>query len=354
MTFFIRIQSPDNNSPNHTDLNYVFIDDGRFATAPTVNLNVPPNSDATINLQWTASTAPGWTLQGVEVQYKDNMDNVWHMIQDKTDTNTTYVLQGQLGHIYTVRARAWQTDGYEDLHGLWVEKQVQVGGVFAGYVYNNFGAGIEGAQISATGVVTTSGPGGFYALKPQIYGQLYAVTASASGYPPLLPVQGSVADDSSLTSITFTLKPANDAIINGDFETDTSGWTLTGPGTGSIFSGEHRSGSASLKLTGDKTLTRTVKVSDTYNPLLAFWYRPDLSGDATFEVSLEGEMQIFTGTGSSDWQHGRLPLGLPGTFDGPLTVTFHLSGGEVWLDEVSLGDGPHTMFLPIVKGSTVP
>jgi hypothetical protein len=353
MTFFIRIQSPDNHSTNHTDLNYVFIDDGRLALAPTVNLVVPVTSDPSIDLGWTASTDPDWTLQGVEVQYKDHADGIWHVIQGNTDTDTSYVLQGQPGHIYTVRARAWQEQGNYDLHGLWVERQVQVGGVYAGYVRNNFGIGIGGAEVSIPGSTTSSELGGFYALQPPAYGQPYAITASANGYTSPLPISATVASDTSLTSITFTLKPTNDAIANGDFEVNTADWAASGTGSATLFSGDHRSGDASLKMTGPISLTQTAALSGVYNPTLSFWYSPALSGGNSLQVSLSQggtvlASKVFTEDTASGWQHTWLAIDHAGQYAGALTVSFHATGGQVSLDEVSLGDGPRMIFLPVI------
>jgi hypothetical protein len=364
MTVFVRIQAPENDSTNHTDLNLVYIDDGRMALAPTVALTVPAASDASVELQWSVSTDPDWTLQGVEVQYKDHADNIWHTIQGQTGTGTGYTLSGQPGHLYTVRARPWQKQGGYDLHGLWVEKQVQVGGAFAGYVRNNFGMGIGGATVSitATGSSTTSSAGGFYALQPPIYGQVYTITASADGYQSPLPISDTVAGADSVTPITLTLKPANDAIANGDCESGTGGWIASGTGSATVFSGEHRSGEASLALTGAVTLTQTVTISSVHNPTLAFWTRPvTLSGDNTLEVSLSQEStvlasKVLTAGAATQWQPVWLTLDQPNTVSETLTVGFQLAGdtSQVYLDEVSLGGGPYTIFLPVTLASSLP
>ena len=110
-----------------------------FDTPGTYQVNgvgpsIPYTSGANIDVQVSVSTDPDWTLQGVEVQYKDHTDGVWHVIQGNTGIDPDHVLQGEPGHVYTVRARPWQEQGAYDLHGLWVEKQVQVGGAFIGFV----------------------------------------------------------------------------------------------------------------------------------------------------------------------------------------------------------------------------
>jgi hypothetical protein len=245
--------------------------------------------------------------------------------------------------------------------GLWVEESVTVGGAFAGYVWNNFHLGVSDAQVSTSENSSMSGARGFYSLVPLEYGQPYSLTASASGYLSPLFIDGTVADSSSVTSINFTLKPANDVITNGDFESDVSDWTLTGAGSGVVFSGGHRSGVASLALTGPVSLTQAASISNAHNPTVSFWLKPALSGGDTFQVVLEtGTISVsktFTAAAAGEWQHAWLPLNVPEPFSGPITVSFDLSGGQVSqvsLDEVSLGDGPHTVFLPIIQDTTMP
>jgi hypothetical protein len=242
--------------------------------------------------------------------------------------------------------------------GLWVEKSVTVGGVFAGFVRNNYGLGIKDALVSTTDKVSITGSQGFYALEPLEYGQSYTLTASASGYLSPPPISETVTDSDSITSIDFTLKPANDTITNGDFESDVSSWNQAGTGNAVIFSGGHRSGDASLELTGPISLTQVTSISDVHNPTLSFWYKPILTENDTLVVSLEGSTvsasKSLTANTTGEWQHAYLPLNQPHPFTGSLTASFHVTGGQVLLDEVSLGDGPHTIFLPIIFRSVAP
>jgi hypothetical protein len=364
MTFYVRIQAPENSSPNHTDLDMVYIDAAKVDLAPTVDLNVPATSTSEVSFSWAGSAAPGWSLKGVEVQYRDVTDTAWQIVQGKTGNgNASFSFTGQAGHVYDVRARPWQTraEAYNadvDMPGLWVEKSVAVGGAFAGYVWNNFGVGVSGALVSTRDNTASSGAQGFYALEALEYGQPYTLTASASGYRSPLPMDGLVVDDTSITSINFTLKPANDAISNGDFESDTTGWNQVGTGSAVVYSRDHRSGASSSSLTGPISLTQVVDISDTYNPTLSFWYKPALSEGDSFQVSLDGgavsASQTLTAGGGDEWQHAWLALNQPGLYSGPLSVSFQLSGGQVFLDEVSLGDGPHRIFLPVILGSAAP
>jgi hypothetical protein len=351
MTVFVRIQAPDNESPNHTDLDYIFIDDGRMTLAPTAVLTMPAASTTTVSFSWAATAASGWTIRGVEVQYRDEADGIWHVVQDKMHASqSSYEFAGQGGHVYTVRARPWQKLDNYDLPGLWVEKQTQVAGVFAGYVRNNFGAGIGGAVISLTGRSTTSQSGGFFGLTPPVYGQVYSLTASAGGYVSPLPISAVVTDETSIALITFTLKPHDDAIFNGDFETDIGGWTTEAEGAGgaAIAGGDgRRSGDASLELTGPVTLSQVVDLHDIYNPDLAFWYKP---GSDQLEVRLEGDTASASRVleGGTGWQFAWLDLRLHEAYSGTITVSFRLADGTAYLDEVSLGSGPRRSYLPIM------
>ncbi len=363
MTFFVRIQAPDNESYMHFDLDMVYIDAAKVDLAPTVSLTATA-SDTDVTFAWTSWAAPGWTVKGVEVQYRDEASGTWQTIQGKTGNNdSNYSFTGQLGRTYTVQARPWQTMGEDynsdiDIPGLWAEESVTLGGAYAGHVRNNFGVGISGAVVSTVVSSTTSGAGGFYGLQPPSYGQPYTTTVSASGYGSPLPISATVVSDTSITPITFTLKPANDVITNGDFEIDTTAWITSGTGSAVVFSGDHRSGDASLELTGPITLMQTIPISNVHNPTLSFWHKPALAQGQSVQVSLNGTTELvsktFTAATQAEWQHAWLPLQYRGEYTGTLTVGFHLTGGQIFLDEVSLGDGPHTVLLPILLRSDAP
>jgi hypothetical protein len=355
MTFFVRIQAPENDSYNHFDLDMVYIDAAKVDLAPTVSLNVPAVSTSTVTFSWAGSAAPGWSVKGVEVRYRDELDGTWQTLQGKTGSGSSnYSFAGQPGHTYTVRARPWQTtsESYNsdiDMPGLWVETSTVVGGAFSGYVLNNFGIGVSGALVSAGTSSTASEAKGFYGLQPASYGQPYTLTVTATNYLSPQPIfSQTVVSETSITPITLTLKPANDVISNGDFEIDTTDWFTDGTGSAVVYSGGHRSGVASLELTGTITVTQAAALSGVYNPTLSFWYK----GGDTLQVAMEGSTESasksFTASPADRWQYAWLPLNLRGLYTGTLTVDFYLAGGQIFLDEVSLGDGPFTFFLPII------
>ena len=234
-----------------------------------------------------------------------------------------------------------------------MEKQTQVAGVFAGYVRNNFGAGIGGATVTleGTGSSTYSQPGGSFSLTPPVYGQVYSLTAGAGGYGSPLPISAVVTDATSIALVTFTLKPPDDAIVNGDFETDMGGWTTETEGAGGAarFGGDgRRSGDASLALTGPVTLSQVVaSLHDVYNPDVAFWFK----SSGQLEVRLEGDTASASRVlgGGTDWQFAWLDLHLNEVYSGTITVSFRLANGTAYLDEVSLGSGPRRSYLPIMS-----
>lgn len=361
MTLFVRIQAPDNQSYNHYDLNYVFIDDAHGALAPTTTLTTSLAGGNQIDVVVGAQVLDAdWRLQGIEVQYRQGSSGAWTTLQGRAGLNTRFTIAGQPGETYSVRARAWQKRPPEehvnyDLPGVWVERRVQPGGCFQGVVYNNFGARVAGAlvSLSGTGVSALSGTDGAFGLAPPSYGQPYWLTVSASGYRSPLPLSASVPSANDTTPVTLTLKPINDAVVNGDFEASLAGWTKAGSGQAVLFSNGRRSGQASLRLNGPVTLSQQLNLTNVRRPTLHFWLRPvTFEGGGYFEAELRttNASRLLTVGEPGDWQPRWLSLDLPGNLSGPATITFRLTGAaaQVELDEVSLGNGGHSLFVPVI------
>jgi hypothetical protein len=83
MTFYVRVQAPENDSDNHTDLDMVYIDAAKVDLAPTVSLDVSA-AGTQVSASWVGSPAPDWSLKGVEVQYRDEASSQWQTVQGKT------------------------------------------------------------------------------------------------------------------------------------------------------------------------------------------------------------------------------------------------------------------------------
>ena len=361
MTLFVRIQAPDNHSDNHYDLNYVFIDDAHGARAPTTTLTASLSGANQIDVTLGAQVLDGdWRLQGIELQYRQGASGSWITLQGRAGLNTRFTIVGQPGQLYTLRARAWQKRPPEehvnyDLPGVWVERQVRLGGHFQGMVYSNFGTGVSGAlvSLSGTGISALSDADGAFNLAPPVYGQAYSLMVNASGYRSPLPLSASVPSANDTTPVTLTLKPINDAVVNGDFEASLAGWIKAGSGQANLFSSGRRSGQTSLRLSGQVTLTQQLTLSGVRRPTLHFWLRPVTFEDGgRFEAELRaaGTSRLLTVSEPGDWQPRWLSLEAPGNLSGPASIIFRLTGvaSQVELDEVSLGNGAHSLFVPVI------
>ncbi len=367
ITVFAKVQAPENDSYNHTDLDMVYFDAAHVAPVPTTTLTATP-SGTTVNLNWSGNgVAPSWSLKGYEVQYRDTVTGNWTTLQGKSSTNTSGSFSGQAGHIYVVRARTWQriNESYQsdiDMPGDWREQTVIVGALVSGRVTDNLGHGISGVVIteSNSGTTATSGSSGLFALGMASSGQ-YTFTASPLGgwaAPP--PVVASVQVGQT-TSLSFVLRPPDDVVGNGDFESGLNNWGVSGASPDSITTGQY-SGSASLRLSGTTTLSQTGSVANSYEPVLSFWHKMEGSdGDDIFTAELLGTDSLtptssFTISTNGSWQHASLPLNLTEVYTGPIGVRFNLvqngaTQATVYLDEVSLGaswGGPLKTYLPVI------
>lgn len=367
ITVFAKVQAPENDSVNHTDLDMVYFDAAHVAPVPTTTLTANP-SGATVNLSWSGSgIAPSWSLRGYEVQYREAGAGSWTTLQGKTSTNTSGSFSGQIGQTYLVRARTWQkiNESYQsdiDMPGEWRQQTVNLGILVNGRVSDNQGIGITGVVIteSSTGATVTSGNDGLFALGVTSNGQ-YTFTASALGGWSAPPPLSATVQISQTSPLSFTMRPPDDVINNGDFENGPSSWNVNGTAPDTVTSGQ-RSGSASLRLTGTLAMSQTDAVANSYQPVLSFWYKMEgTDGDDIFTVELLGTggltpVNSFSTSTNSGWQQAWLPLNLTEVYTGPVGVRFNLvqngaTQATVYLDEVSLGaswGGPLKTYLPAV------
>jgi hypothetical protein len=361
MTVFARVQAPDNQSYNHTDLDMVYFEAAHFAPVPTTNLNITP-SGTIANLTWSSSApAAGWSLKGYEVQYRDLTESDWITLQNKNNSDTSGSFTGLPGHTYLVRARAWQkiTQTYEfDLPGLWDEETVTLGAVVNGRVMTNRGDSISGLTVSeGSGSATAiTGSDGFFTLGLTNSGSYTITVANIGGWtaPPSAPV---LVQLNTTTPLSFTLHPPDDVIINGNFENNLTGWHIEGNMPDFINTGQ-RSGAYSLRLTQTVTLSQTGFITNAYQPGLSFWYRQSGGYNNAFTAQILGAnelnpLQIIDLANNGVWQHVWLPLNQGKVYTGPVAVQFSLveNGATVDLDEVSLGSswgGPNEVFLPVI------
>jgi hypothetical protein len=366
ITVFARVQAGDNQSVNHTDLDMVYFDAAHVAPVPTTTLTTSING-TTVNLNWSGSgVAPAWSLKGYEAQYRDQASSTWTTIQSKNSTNTSGAFTGQLGHTYLVRARTWQqiNESYQsgiDMPGDWREQTVTLGALVSGRVTTNRGDGVSDVTVSevGSGAAATTGGDGIFNLGLAGAGNYTFTVVAVGGWSAPPPVQAWL----QLTStpfLSFTLRPPDNVVGNGDFENNLAEWQVSGPPPAIVASGR-RSGSASLRLTDTVSISQTGLISNSYQPVLSFWYKVEGSdGNDTFTAHLFGSdgttpANSFSTAANSDWQQAWLPLNLADVYTGPVGVQFSLAqGGEpqaaVYLDEVSLGaswGGPNDTYLPV-------
>lgn len=367
ITVFARVQAGDNQSGNHTDLDMVYFDAAHVAPVPTTTLTTAING-TTVNLNWSGSgVAPAWSLKGYEVQYRDQASSTWTTIQSQNSTNTGGAFTGQLGRTYFVRARTWQqiNESYQsgiDMPGDWREQTVSLGALVSGRVTTNRDDGVSGVTVSEadSGASTITGDDGVFSLGLAGAGNYTFTVGAVAGWSAPPPVQTSL----QLTStpfLSFTLRPPDNVVGNGDFETNLAGWQVSGTPPAVVADGR-RSGSASLRLTNTTSISQSGLISNSYQPVLSFWYKVEGSdGNDTFTAHLFGSdgltpVNSFSTAANGDWQQVWLPLNLAEVYTGPVGVQFSLAQGggsqaAVYLDEVSLGGswgGPNDVYLPII------
>lgn len=368
ITVFARVQAPENESPNHTDLDMVYFDVARVDLAPSTNLNASTSGN-TINLSWSGSIVssdPAWSIKGYEVQYRDQAGGDWVTLQAKDNKTTSGAFAGVPGHTYSIRARTWQvrSEPYNsdiDMPGVWQTKTATAGAAVSGRVTTNRDQGLSGVKVTGSGGASaTSGADGAYTLAFSASGN-YTVTAETiAGWTAPPPVAVSVTIG-QVAAVSLTLRPPDDAIRNGDFEAGLNNWSVSGQAP-AAFSTGRRNGSFSLRLTDTLTLSQTGLISGSYQPVLSFWYRvASGDGDDVFSAEILGTSaltptNLFTDATPGEWRHAWLPLDLSEVYTGPVGVRFGLNQNGptqavVYLDEVSLGGsfgGPNHLHLPLV------
>jgi len=375
ITLFVLVTSEASSHPSLR--NQVFVDAVVLTEAPTASATSPAlSTDPVFTVEWSGTPAYSGDPLEYDVEYK--VDNgPWTRWKGKTaSTSATFGPTSpttvEYGRTYHFRARAWQ----EDYDNWPAEVQVKLPGVFDssgdtstvvggvyGYVRNHWAGPIGGATVAISGTAssTTADGSGRYGLPLPAEGS-YEVTASHSGYgsPPAIAID--VYSTTTTIPLTFTLRPPDDVVVNGDFEDSLSGWATTGT-VPTVVTSPLRSGDYSLVMSGTSGITQTRSVSGMHEPTLSFWYKiSNADSDDSFKACLYqndpsdcAATFAVTPTADVDWTHWWLALGLDEVYTGPLGISFDLrwngSGTVVYLDEVSLGQGPYKIYLPLtVKG----
>jgi hypothetical protein len=400
MTVFIRVISPY-ASGGLPYLNYSFLDATILAQTPVVAAVSPAVSpEPAFTVRWdNAVPAPGAKrLRWYDVQWLDeaDADAVWHDWFVRTAAlEATFA--GERGHTYRFRARVWQQ--YLDGAHLYGPYRLQgdtsttvAGSRIVGRVLDGEEHPVVGAAVvlSGTTYAASSDRTGRYLLDAPSSPAPMIVAVQHPWLPAPAPVYGLTLGLTETEAITWTLRPPDDAVTNGGFEEGIAGWSLLTPpgvvpagvagfvhtGRAALLLGRVALGATSgADIVDSVAVSQTVVLTDTWEPVLSFWYRPVTtvgggqqtpSAPAAFEVLLTTvdpgstppptTTRIFTpDIGVERWQHvWYYPYQPRAALTGTVSIQFRLtdpSAMSVYLDEVSLGStpgGPHAAYLPLL------
>jgi hypothetical protein len=409
VTAFIRITSP-HPSGGLPLLNQSFLDSAILAQTAQVSASSPGASGTeSFQVRWdNAVPSPGATVVRYDVQWLDEAEGMWHDWLTWT-TKLSATFDGQWGHHYRFRARAWQR--YPNGAHLFSpyraegDTQTRVGIELAGRVLDPWGRAAPGATvvISETGYTAVSGAGGGLIMNPAPWPEPVSLVVSHPYWLSPPPVYGLSLTPTATLALTWTMRPPGDAVINGDFEAGLEGWSAapgatltdvvhTGHGAAALAAGpETRLASAPglsrvhFKFVGSRArlgpvltassqlptepkytpLSQTLVLTDAWQPALSFWYMaPDAGGEPLFDLVLTVITRTVASTPvtttlvltpplpTGGWRHFWSYAGAPhAALSGTVTVAFRPWAGAVYLDEVRLGatpGGPWCAYLPLL------
>lgn len=343
-------------------LNPSYIDSFKFELAPVASLTLPALAPpGSVAVSWDVSIPDSyWNLWGYDVEYKDNSIGIWQTVQTHSGTggaNESFNLTGEAGKIYTVRVRPWQQRAPSGdpattaMPGVWQEKSVVIGQVVMGQVTTHAGIGLAGVTVAISGTATNtmSANGGNYTLPTGSDGT-FSIKADDFGEFVAPPAASVAVTAGGVGQLDITMRPTGAAqgIQNNDFDVDLSGWDVSGSAARSTA--EMHTGVGSLLLTGGDSVSQTNVVTDMLRPLLSFWYKTD---DATTLTAAflgpTGTVRSSVLSTATDWTHVTLESGYADSYTGTVGVGFgHSSGGNIYIDEVSIGAGTYSVFLPLI------
>ena len=331
---------------------------------------VPPVSEASAAPCGVESTTASWhgtdTGSGVasyDVQVRDGTGGSWQDWMSGT-TDTSAVYEDRTGHTYYFRSKARDKAGNLEAPPAEADAQTWLTRYgFSGSVYNTLGQPVFAAQVTSVPPVLlpahTDALGNYLLCHDDRLS--YALTVSRSGFGELPAMQHAPGN---LAGVDFWMRPVDDGIVNGQFETGgAGGWSAhtSESGTVEVTDAAH-TGAHAAELSGGgplawtAVLSQTVPVSEALeNPTLFLLYL--FSGGNSAQVTVRGQSETLTDTFSlstATWTHMWMDLS---KFGGQaVTVALHLdgpSGSSGWLvvDEISLGEaapGARQIYLPVV------
>jgi hypothetical protein len=344
--------------------------------------NLPRWSDRTFTVQWSGSDSGLAGLYSYDVQYRDDSTGVW------TDwlTNTiqaSSVFTGEYGHTYYFRCRARDhADNLEPFPSGDGDAYTSVYRyALSGNVLGNRDQPIALATVQAVPSAMNSSLSGAQGNFCLYFDQadVHDVQVVHEEFGSLPPMENILVTDTT-DLLTFYLPPADDYVLNGNFESETPvAWKFYGGITPTITTTAHTGGSAallgapiSLKTPGSSSWKSTVEQEVVISPTmsssatLSLLYQVVVTEPTTSTlitdtllVSLFGPTQSMTYTlplTATEWTHRwwRVPI-----WD-TLTMTLRLELAQsenkertvsILLDDVSLGSsvrGSYPVFFPLV------
>jgi hypothetical protein len=235
---------------------------------------------------------------------------------------------------------------------VWQEKTITLGNAVKGQIFNHLGYPLDGVTVSVQGTATsTVSSAGSYIL-PTGAGTFTVVADDFNGLvaPPTTTVSVPL---NGLTLLDITLRPGgtDQVLDNNDFESDLSGWSVSDGAAAAVSMAEAHSGQGSLLISDTVEISQTQVISSLRNPRLSFWHK----NEAPFSVELLAEGLTMTATrsitSSSEWTFATMQLADNGVYSGTVGLKFSYGGGPgttIFIDEVSLSDGPYQIFAPFV------
>jgi hypothetical protein len=382
MTVFIQVDSPY-PSGHPSLLNLSFLDSAILAQTPTIHATSPATSDVPdLTVSWdNAVPAPGGELRWRDVQWLDEAEGVWHDWLTRTyAVGATF--HGRYGHAYRFRARVWQL--YENGAHLYSPYRAAgdtrtwvPGSRLVGRVLSHDGRAVGSARVSVPGTpysTFSAGDGGYeLGMPPWSAPEVIAVTHPSYLAPPGL--YGVTLGLTDTVPFTWTLRPADDAIANGQLEETLDGWQTLGLEPHIVADPVHTGhGAAALADPAggpfSSGIAQSVILEPTWEPALSFWYNAaGAQHDDLFRVTyslvdptlpLTFTWVVTPALAAPGWVHVTLPAGPPDRYaQGTATVRlqfWHEFGGRspaaLYLDEISLGatpGGPYRAHLPLIS-----
>ena len=391
VTVFVRVISEDDPG-DWPYVNQSFFDGAILAQTVATSIASPDLSlDEVFTVRWGVVASDPAELRGYDVQWQDLADGEWHdWLQwdpKVNDLGTEASFDGERGHTYRFRVRAWQyyADAQNYLYSPWSETPYATtiaAAQLVGVVRGNGSYTFAGTRVSIvdTGFETVSRQDGSYQMWTEPMDVDQQVTISNPPWLSPEPVYGVTFGLIETVSLNWTLRPPDDAVQNGGFEGGLSDWDAIfeqGAAPMGVEDPVHTGVGAGM-LGGQSDIVRavgyasgveqTVALARSWSPNLSFWYLPESTdGDDLFDVTLTVVPDLaaplsLTFTPSLDvdgWQHQWYSLGVEDAyFTGTVTIQFEVwnDGDEfpttVYLDEASVGrtpGGPFRTYFPLIS-----